>query len=183
MQTPINHQSDSQEFEESDKIQALLAFRTIITMLSLIQSERDTENGVAKQVSSQEKRDLRILDALAAISVRRNDVVAVAAQHDKSGNVQVILSVHFVQAGLTITRKPNPSIGPTAFEKLWRFLVARNPRAMKPSLAAASTATNSAASPSPIITEPLDPESSVPQHLKECDPGPKLLEAFLCSEW
>jgi hypothetical protein len=72
---------------------ALYAFRTIITMLSLIQSEKRISEERIKRHSSQE---LKIVDALAAIIIRENGVAAVAANPpDGSGTIQVFTSVSF----------------------------------------------------------------------------------------
>jgi hypothetical protein len=82
----INHQPD---------LEALYAFRTIITMLSLIRS--------AKAISNKQGRhgfkELKIVDALAAIIIREHGVAAVAAEApDGSGTIQVFTSVSFFVA-------------------------------------------------------------------------------------
>ena len=74
------------------KTEALHAFRTITTMLLLIQSKRSTAGNWPK-LGCQEKILLQLLDAFAAILVRNNGVITITAQpYDSSGKVEVLAS-------------------------------------------------------------------------------------------
>ena len=76
-------------------LDALYAFRTIITMLSLIRSEKETPKEQVKHGS----KELKIVDALAAVIIREHGVAAVAAvAPDNSGAIQVFTSVSFLVA-------------------------------------------------------------------------------------
>ena len=74
------------------KTEALHAFHTITTMLSLIQSKGSTA-GNRPKLGCQEKILLQLLDAFTAILVRNNGVIIVTAQpYDGSGKVEVLAS-------------------------------------------------------------------------------------------
>jgi len=76
-------------------LDALYAFRTIITMLSLIRSEKETPKEQVKHGS----KELKIVDSLAAVIIREHGVAAVAAvAPDNSGAIQVFTSVSFLVA-------------------------------------------------------------------------------------
>lgn len=78
-----------------DKTEALLAFRTISTMLSLIQSQDvSAADGGSKLRNS--RKELLILNALAAIAIREHGVAAVvAAPYTGLGDSQVLISVSY----------------------------------------------------------------------------------------
>jgi hypothetical protein len=149
-----------------------------VTLLSLIQSERKDEKRDTH--NAEMKKELQLLDALAGVAVRKNDVVAVVARPDGSGNLQVIASVtHSIRTRERLTA-PQQSSG--CFQYLW-FWLARNARS---TLGAPQSSTNSAASPPPLPSatpNPVNPESSVPQHLKDCAGSEDLLRVFLTHEW
>jgi hypothetical protein len=71
------------------KDDALLAFRTITTMLSLIQSPK-VNNTEREVIPHKQRRDLRVLDALSALIVREHEIVAVMANYN---GAEVIASV------------------------------------------------------------------------------------------
>ena len=78
------------------KTEAIYAFRTITTMLSLIQSKRDTACKRQK-LGQQEKlvhTQLQLLDAFAAVLVRNNGVITVTSKpyNHGSGEVEVLAS-------------------------------------------------------------------------------------------
>ena len=62
--------------ESNAKTEALHAFRTITTMLSLIQSKGSTA-GNRPKLGHQEKILLQLLDAFAAVLVRNNGVILI----------------------------------------------------------------------------------------------------------
>jgi hypothetical protein len=71
--------------------QDINAFRTITTMLSVIQLRRVKPlAGPPAPIGSHAQRDaLKIVDALATVLVMENDVVAVTAKYDEFGNINV----------------------------------------------------------------------------------------------
>ncbi len=171
-----HHQQTDCHTPESDSTRALQAFRTIVTLLSLIQSERKDEK--QNTHNAEVKKELQLLDALAGVAIRKNDVVAVVARPDGSGNLQVIASVtHSIRTRERLTA-PQQSSG--CFQYLW-FWLARNARSIL-----GATQLSTAASPPPLPSatpNPVDPESSVPQHLKDCASSEDLLRVFLTHEW
>ena len=68
----------TEEPSSQPNLEALYAFRTIITMISLIRSEKRIPEEQIKHGS----RALKIVDALAAIIIREHGVAAVAANPD-----------------------------------------------------------------------------------------------------
>jgi hypothetical protein len=113
---PISH--------NSDKRKALRAFRSIALMLSLIQSRKQI-TGTPRR-SRTDKAELRPLDALAAIAIRKHGVAAVVAKTDDgSGDIQVLASFssdHDKGVLTPPTQSPLPS-GKYSFS----FLYALNP--------------------------------------------------------
>ena len=173
---------------------ALLAWRTIVTLLSLVHSnlKRDDTPKSKQNITRELKEELRLSDALAALCVRRNEVVAVVAKPDGSGNVRVIVSASFAPAKRPLNLSQSRSLP----SKIWAFVggfwLAQNPRANGPTT---PSAMHSEVLPDPLsmpdspdLPTLVDPEINVPQHLKVCistDPSManKLLEAFLIHEW
>jgi hypothetical protein len=88
------------------KTEALHAFRTISTMLSLIQSTRLRGTaGNRPKSGRQEKQLLQLLDAFAAVLVRNNGVIAVTARpYNVSGKVEVLASYLGNGESLTISQ-------------------------------------------------------------------------------
>ena len=86
------------------KTEALHAFHTITTMLSLIQSKGSTA-GNRPKLGCQEKILLQLLDAFTAILVRNNGVITVTAwPYDGSGKVEVLASYLGNSNSLTISQ-------------------------------------------------------------------------------
>ena len=82
----------------STKAEDLLAFRTITTMLSFIQSTtgqlRRTANTMTPLGTDREdRRLLRILDALSTVLVREHEVIAVVVKPYDGSDVQVLASM------------------------------------------------------------------------------------------
>ena len=65
---------------ESNLKPGILAFRTITTMLALIQCPTETTKIEPIHVSKRDRKELRILDTLAALLVREYEKVAVMAK-------------------------------------------------------------------------------------------------------
>jgi hypothetical protein len=147
------------------KTEALHAFRTITTMLSLIQSARGTA-GNRPKFSSQEKRQLQLLDALAAVLVRNNGVIAVTARSydsDDSGKVEVLATYLGNGESLTISQ----SLFTGQFINIIRnVFISQNPRDL-----------------SIKQRDVVDPKTSVPDYLKETSDPTKLLNNFLTYTW
>jgi hypothetical protein len=147
------------------KTEALYAFRTITTMLSLIQSTRGTGTaGNRPKLGCQEKQLLQLLDAFAAVLVRNNGVIAITARpYDGSGKVEVLAS--YLGNGESLTISQPWSTG--QFMNLIRnVFISQNPRD--------STVKH---------REVVDPETSVPVYFKEISDPSKLLTAFLIHMW
>ena len=149
-----------------DKTEALHAFRTIVTMLSLIHSKGEGNDSSLFWMCNDLKDELRLVDALAAICARKNEVVAIVAKHDGFGNIDAIGSVNLLH-----TKRPqsagvisDPFVAPS-----------QNPISALPSPPVVPVADKSVL---------VDPEISVPQQLKDCaSSGGTLLQAFLTHEW
>ena len=78
-------------FKLSDQSQVskdINAFRTIVTLLSLIQRRQGKAGLPAHIGSKSQQAELKIVSALATVLVMENDVVAVTAKHDH-GNLKV----------------------------------------------------------------------------------------------
>jgi hypothetical protein len=141
----------------SAKTEALYAFRTITTMLSLIQSTKGTA-GNRPKFGANEKQLLQLLDALAAVLVRNNGVIAVTARpYDGSGKVEVLTSHLGNGESLTISQP---------FQFLRNVFISQNPR-----------------DPTVKQQEVVDPETSVPSNFKKISEPSKLLTTFLTDVW
>jgi hypothetical protein len=151
----------------SDKRKALRAFRSIALMLSLIQS-RNRITGTPRR-SHTDKAELRPLDALAAIAIRKHGIAAVVAKTDDGlEDIQVLASFSsdHDKGLLTLpTQSPLPS-GKASKSNL-SFLYTRNPRSSQKT------------PKEPII---VDPETMVPELFTKC--GDKdLFKTYLKHEW
>jgi hypothetical protein len=105
-----------------DKAEDLLAFRTITTMLHFIQSHSSYYTG-AIVTATEDRNDLRVLDALSAILIRQHKIVAVVAKPYDGPNLQVIASVICPTNTDSLLQ---PDALTTSFWR--RFTVAPNPR-------------------------------------------------------
>ena len=155
--------------QHNERTEALLAFRTITTMLSLIQSNANTDSDAGLNVKNSRK-ELKILNAFATVAIREYGVAAVvAAPYDQSGNIQVLASVSYLnhdEGQLTI---PQPSLSNKVTDYLSRFLFNLNPEAPVDS-------------PNPPTI--VESGSGVPPHLIRCaDKRFELLMTFLTSNW
>jgi hypothetical protein len=139
------------------KTEAIYAFRTITTMLSLIHSTRDTA-GNRPNFRDGEKQLLRLLDALAVVLLRSNGVIAVTARpYDGSRKVEVLASHLSKGESLTITQP---------FQFLRNVFISQNPRDKN---LKKRTVT--------------DPVASVPSSFKKISDPLKLLTTFLVETW
>jgi hypothetical protein len=149
------------------KTEALYAFRTITTMLSLIQSTREPESNRPKSgLIEHQKKLLRLLDAFAAVLVRHHGVIAVTARpYDGSGKVDVLASYLGNGESLTISQPWFAGTG-QLMNKIRNVFISQNPRD--------STVKHQ---------EVVDPETSVPVEFKAISNPSELLEIFLIRIW
>lgn len=153
---------------------AILAFRTITSMLSLIQP-RIVKAGRDEGLSKDELQELRVLDALSAVAVRQHEVVAVIAK-SFSDHIEVVASVHNVNPATNIPKDTTPSKHP------FRWLITPNPRNLSKnpkdptdSLTRTTDSTMTLVNPSEKITEGL-------LVLSKASPE-NLLDDYLLNEW
>ena len=155
------------EPDQQPDLEAHYAFRTIITMLSLIRSEK----GIHEERVKHGYKELKIVDALAAVIIREHGVGAVVVNpSDGSGTIEVFASVTYPKDQLII---PQPS-GGSFLDTCLSFLTAQNPRRKD------SKKNPEASSKDPII---IDPARAIPQHLKGIQKPSDLLQAFLENDW
>lgn len=158
----VKESKESNASSLDPKTEAIHAFRTITTMLSLIQSTRGPAGNQENLVDSQ----LQLLDALAALLVRNNGVIAVTAMpYDDSGKVEVLASYTGNRESL-IT--PQPQSASPIMNILRNFLVSQNPRDSTVNLKK---------------PEVVDPQTLIPGHFKDILDSKLLFEAFLTDIW
>jgi hypothetical protein len=110
---------------EATPSEGILAFRTITTMLALIQ-EGTTFSDSKGRPSTEQRRELKLLNALSTVIVRNVEISAVVVKPDDgSGQLEVIACTHLTSLGEQLTTsQPTTRIG----EYFWRFLATANPR-------------------------------------------------------
>lgn len=111
---------------EDDAHEALLAFRTITTMLSLIQSPTEVTNTGQKDISRVQRHDLRVLDALSAVIVREHEVAAVMAKPYNGASVEVFASVNNLEPPHIIPQQSQHARD--LFSLFRQFIITPNPR-------------------------------------------------------
>ena len=149
------------------KTEAIYAFCTITTMLSLIQSTRDTA-GKRQKLGQQEKlvhTQLQLLDAFAAVLVRNNGVIAVTSKPYNHGSGEVEVLASYMGNGEShITSQPQ-STG-LIRDIIRNVFVSQNPRDVTVKQ-----------------REVVDPETLIPSHFKEISNPTTLLITFLSEFW
>jgi hypothetical protein len=158
-------------------LEAIHAFRTITTMLSLIQRGTEfTDTIMIPPKDANKLSQLRILDALAALIVRNNEVAAVVAMPaERSGKIQVLVSAHInSEMGKLTFSQPDGR-----FRALLKYLVTANPRDLKRNRHAPKDSLTVDQSAVPGIR---DPEAQVPAHLKSGDAN-QVLANYLKHDW
>lgn len=161
------YKKPSNEPTESDlKRSSILAFRTITTMLSLIQCPIETTQIEPVDISAPKRKELRILDALAALLIREHEKVAVMAKPDGK-SIQVISVVN-----LNLNNSEPVVIEPSTWGIRW--LASLNSRHTQPLF--------------PENDEDsmrvVDPDTRVHQTLEEHRNDPDmLLKTFLLTQW
>lgn len=146
---------------------SILAFRTITTMLALIQCPTETTTILPVHISKPQRKELRVLDALAALLIRQYEKVAIMAKPYDGKSISVISVVNFNNPGSAVIE---PASGSWAI----RWLASLNSRHTQPLF--------------PENDEDsmrvVDPDTRVHQTLEEHRNNPdKLLKTFLLTQW
>jgi hypothetical protein len=170
--------SNCADSDVPDDAQAILAFRTITTMLSLIQSPiTGTIDARRKDIpqTDAQRYQLRVLDAMAAVVVRANEIVAIAAKQYDGSSIQVLASVVHLDAFEPILTIHQPDEGQWNLFR-W-FLVTPNPRDPKKN---PSSPIDSLTTDTDLTL--VDPDIKVSKELSEAS-GVPLLKLFLNTHW
>lgn len=159
---------------------AILAFRTITSMLALIQSPDEIASTGRKEDLSDNRRELRVLDALAAVAVRQFEIVAVMAKSYNGFNIEVIASVNEVGPALNIPQHQNRRDSESL--PIWkpRWLISPNPRDPKRK-GNRGHKIDSLTTQNQCMTL-VHPDEKISERLSKASPD-KLLDIFLETEW
>lgn len=120
----------SESESQATKTRELLAFRTIITMLSFINSLNSglpTESfglpseSMAPIGLNEDRKELRVLDALSAVLIRQHERTAVVAQPYDGYNLQVFASVVF-QSNTDLLLHPHAEPEAANVQGIWSRL-------------------------------------------------------------
>lgn len=175
--TESPRQSDRSITFDSDD--AILAFRTITTMLSLIQSPTETTSTREKEDFTKDKRrELKILDALSAVAVRRFEIVAVVAKSYNGSNLEVIASVNNAGPALNIHQQDSGSLA--ALKTSFQWFITPNPRN-------ADRKSNRKIKEDSLTTRKqhmtlVEPHTQISEKLSKAN-SDNLLDVFLENEW
>jgi hypothetical protein len=160
--------------ESIDKTQFLLAFRTITFMLSLIQSGKRVAK-IKIEPTPELKKELKPLDALAAIAIRQHGIAAatVAMRNDASGTLQVLASSDSPSSGPT---NPQTSSSTSKIQEWLKiiFLLTLNPRNDR--------SINHDQEPPDQLLKIVDPDTEIPESLRCCKES-DLLKTYLMDVW
>lgn len=181
--------SNNSQLNESSRLEAKpdtandkahLAFRTIVTMLSLIQSPTEVTNTGRKDISDKQRRDLRVLDALSAVIVREHEVAAVMAKRYDGASVEVFASVSNLEPAHIIPQQSQHSERSLLSVLFRQFIISPNPRNPKTNRKDVedSLTTNSSLM---TIVDPRPENIEVYQPF--LDSGEGLLDVFLQTQW
>jgi hypothetical protein len=163
----ITDSGDSSESEQA-KYHSIKAFRTIITMLELIPSERATAALDRIPGRNPEDKELKLLNAVATLLVRVNEVAAVAVtEHNNgSGVIKVIACLHVANHSDSSSGEfTNPGI-------FKNFLATFNPRKDNPNF---MSHTNY-----PVI---IDPKDEIPSKLRETEDIAEIYTYYYSDIW
>lgn len=118
--------------EQRTKAKDLLAFRTIITMLSHIQSPNiQSSTNTPIGTSGDDRRELRVLDALSTVLIRQHEIIAVVARPYDGSSLQVFASVVHPSNAEPLSQ-PGVDPGDQSFwDRVCNFTAAMNPRISK----------------------------------------------------
>ena len=153
---------------------AILAFRTITSMLSLIQSPTVIVNADGnKGLSKDELQELRVLDALSAVAVRQHEIVAVIGR-SFSNHIEVVASVHNVNPTTNIPTGTTPSKHPL------RWLITPNPRNLRKNIKGPKDSLTRMTQDSTMTL--VNPSEKITEVLSKAPPD-NLLDDYLLNEW
>lgn len=142
----------------------ILAFRTITSMLSWIQQAQIFEDPNLKSADPANRKELKIVNALATIMVVDNEVVAVVAKHDVGAEaLQAIVCAHLADDKKNLTHSQSPGI----MGQLWQFLITQNPRRDDPSPSCSNR---------PLIVDPEIPAGLEPNNMEG-------LKEYISARW
>ena len=122
---PAIDRTDKSPEPEPTKANDLLAFCTIITMLSHIQSPNNESTNTGPIATVKEDRDeLRVLDALSAMLSRQHEITAVLAKPYNGSNLQVFASTTYPSNADPLLQ---PGAEPSFWSRVWAFTTVTNP--------------------------------------------------------
>ena len=179
-ESPSSHLTSDRDIVKK-KDGAILAFRTITTMLSLIQSPTEvTKSGITgqKDISDSHRRDLRVLDAISALAIRKHEIAAVMAKRHNGANIQVLVSANNSEPALTIPQQYPDSKNDSDLSFLRWFMITPNPRYPK------KNSKNETDSLTARYTYPtlVDPNTQISEELSMATQE-NLLQTFLRTQW
>jgi hypothetical protein len=125
---PATSEKPPEPSQSTTKTQDLLAFRTIITMLSCIQSSNTrlaTKAGPTR--TEKDRAELRVLDALSTVLIRRHEITAVVARPHDGINFQVFASVAYPSNAEPLLQPDDKGL----WSRICNFTVTTNPRVSK----------------------------------------------------
>jgi hypothetical protein len=135
-------------------------------MLALIQCPSETTKIEPIHISKEERKELRVLDALAALLVRGDEKVAIMAVPYDGKSIQVLSAVNLNNAG-SAASKPAES-------RTIRWLTSLNSRFTSPKFPPTDEDS----------MKVVDPDTKIDQTLLEHKDKPdRLLETFLPTQW
>lgn len=154
----------SKKSTKSDLKPGILAFRTITTMLSLIQCPTETTKIEPLHISKDDRKELMVLDALAALLIRNYEKVAIMAEPFDGKSIRVISIVSLNNPESAVT-KPSRSI---------RWFASLNSRYTPPLFP------ENKEDPMRVV----DPDTKIHQKLSEHKNNPEeLFNSFLLTQW
>ena len=174
---PSISDSDSERTKAND----LLAFRTIMTMLRCLNSPKRTQEKFTVTVQeSDDRKILKVLDALSTLLVREHEITAVVAKSFDGLNIPIIATV----VDPTDETSPQSDANSNIWSWFRDFTVSINPRVSKVNNNIDSLMNNTSL---PIIG---DYEDKVPDDLRKAagvsgrsGANVALLDAYLANHW
>jgi hypothetical protein len=130
MQEVDTSEMPSQSSAPTIKAEDLLAFRTIVTMLSFIHSPNGRLPAERGPIGTDKKdlKELRVLDALSAILIRQHEIMAVVAHPYNGSTLQVFVSVVYPSKAKPLLQPEGNSEAQTFMSWVRNFTFAANPR-------------------------------------------------------
>ena len=176
--TKFLKESAGKSSNHDDTHTAILAFRTVTTMLALIQSPNEiASTGRKEDLLPQQRRQLRVLDALAAVAVRQHEIVAVMSKDYNGFNIEVIASVNDMDPVLNIPQHHDELRGPI---RKHRWFISPNP--CDPNRKVNKKRKKDSLTTKYSSMTLVNPDGDISKELSEASPD-KLLDIFLQTEW